>query len=220
MRGGFAAASIGLIVANGLAMLIGFTAKALHDEVDRVVYDRLDEMGTNWLTTVLETVTKMGNERQTQLLAVGGAIALAVWFARQRWRWWVPLVAMPTAWIGARGFQLIQTRVIDRDRGVPSLIGDEIGGYPSGGVARIILISGLLVFLVVHYAGVPRRIARWMYAGVGLLGFVEAIARLRLNQHWCTDVIGGACFGGMLLGVAMTTIRVFDPNHPTLPRRP
>lgn len=215
VSGAFQVATIGLAVVNIAALVVGFVAKSLHHVVDIPLHGRLDSGGTNWLTEVLETVTKMGNIPQTFVAAIIGAVVLAVWFARRGWRWWVPLLVMPVAWIGARGFQLMQTRLIDRDRGVLALTGDEIGGYPSGGVARTVLIGGLVVFLVVHYANVSTRVSRALFCCIAVLGLVEAFARWRLNQHWFTDVVGGACFGTMLLLVSIATIRAFDPDPPT-----
>ncbi len=77
---------------------------------------------------------------------------------------------------------------------------------------RIILVTGVAAYLIVHYVRTTRRTTQLMFAGVALIGLVEAVARTRLNQHWFTDVIGGAIFGAMFLLVAIATIRAFDPD--------
>lgn len=212
VKGGFVTATVGLAIANAIALALGFLAKSLQDSVDTPLYERIDRAGTNGLTDVLSTVTKMGNVPQTQVLTAIAAVGLALWFAQRGTRWWMPLVVLPTAWIGARGFQMIQAKIVGRDREVLALIGTEIGSYPSGGVMRIILVTGVAAYLVIHYVRTSRRTAQLMFAGVALVGLVEAFARTRLNQHWVTDVVGGVIFGVMFLLVAITTIRAFDPD--------
>ncbi len=209
---GFLTATVSIAIANVIALAIGFLAKSLQDAIDTPLFNRIDEAGTNGFTDVLATVTKMGNVPQTQLLAAVSAVALAGWFAVRETRWWMPLVVLPTAWIGARGFQMIQAKIVDRDREVIALIGTEVGSYPSGGVMRIILVTGVAGYLIVHYVGTTRRTMQLMFAGVALIGVVEGFARTRLNQHWFTDVVGGAIFGGLFLMVAIATIRAFDPD--------
>lgn len=212
VRRGFFTATAGLAIANVIALALGFLAKSLQNSVDTPLFERIDRAGTNGLTDLLATVTKMGNVPQTQALTAIAAVGLALWFAQRGTRWWMPLVVLPTAWIGARGFQMIQAKIVDRDREVLALIGTEIGSYPSGGVMRIILVTGVAAYLIVHYLRTSRRTTQLMFVGVALAGLVESLARTRLNQHWFTDVVGGAIFGVLFLMVAITTIRAFDPD--------
>ena len=209
---GFLTATAGIATANAIGLILGFLAKSLQSSVDTPLFDRIETAGTNDFTDVLTTVTKMGNVNQTLVLTAVAAVVLALWFARLETRWFMPLIALPTAWLGVRGFQMIQAKIVDRDRGATALIGTEIGRYPSGGVARIILVAGLVAFLIVRYRRCSRWAAAWMFSGVAVLGLVESFARTRLNQHWFTDVVGGAIFGVLFLLVAITTIRAFDPD--------
>lgn len=211
---GASTAAVGLAVANAVALLTGFLAKSLHNVIDVPLYDRVNDAGTNSLTDVLLTVTKMGNGRQTQVVAAVGGVGLAVWFARRGWKWLLPLIAMPAAWIVARAFQLVLARIVDREQGVMTLANGEIGGYPSGGVTRVVLIFGLIAFFVVRYAGLAELPARALYACVAMLGLIEAFARFRLNQHWFTDIVGGAIFGTLLLLAAAAIVRSIDPHPP------
>ncbi len=213
-RAGFLTAAVTLVIANLITLAVGFVAKSLQDSVDTPIFERIDAAGTSDFTDVIEAVTRMGNVRQTQILAVILALVLAVWFARRGWRWWMPILALSAAWWISRGFQFVLAKLVGRLHDVDSLVGTEIGRFPSGGVARIVIITGVAAFLVAYYARTSRRINIAMFTVVGVLGLVEAFARTRLNQHWFTDVIGGLVFGTLFLLAVIATIRAFDPERP------
>jgi len=214
-RDGVVTGTITVAVANAVAIALGFVAKALQGPVDEPIFERIDRAGTNDWTDVLETLTQMGNVRQTQVLGAVLSVAFAVWFAVRGWRWWVPLILFPVAWWLARLCQLTIAAIVDRDRDLISLVGTPIGAFPSGGCARIILISGTAVLLASHYGGLSRRTTRWLYGIPLLLGLAEAYFRTRLNQHWFTDVVAGVLYGGLMLAAMIKTLRTFDPDPAT-----
>ncbi|RHW24137.1 phosphatase PAP2 family protein [Nocardioides immobilis] len=213
---GFTTGAVTVAIANAIAIALGFVAKALQDPVDEPVFGRVDEAGNTQWTDVLETLTQMGNVAQTQYLGAALAVGLAIWFALQGWRWWMPLFLFPVAWWIARLCQLTIAAIVDRDRDVVSLIGTQIGAFPSGGCARIMIISGAAVVLASYYAGLSRRTTRWLYVIPLLLGLAEGYFRTRLNQHWFTDVVGGILYGGLMLAALVRTLRAFDPAPATV----
>ena len=197
---------------NIVMIIVGLLATNLHDPIDRPVFDSLAAADDTWLSDILRTVTKMGNEWPTLIAAVGGGLLLTLWLAFNRSsRWWVPVVFMPAAWFTTRGFLLIVTDLVPRPRDEISITDEMIGGYPSGGVTRTIVVYGLLAFLASHYGRLSPTATRLVFATAAILGLAEALARFRLNQHWVTDVIAGLPYGTMLVVVAAATIRALDP---------
>jgi membrane-associated phospholipid phosphatase len=211
-RNGFVTGVVTVAVANAVAIAVGFVAKALQGPVDEPIFERIDRAGTNDWTDVLETLTQMGNVRQTQVLGAVLALAFVAWFAVRGWRWWIPLFLFPIAWWLARLCQLTIAAIVDRDRDLISLVGTPIGAFPSGGCARIVLISGIAVLLASHYGGLSRRTTQWLCGIPLLLGLAEAYFRTRLNQHWFTDVVAGVLYGGLMLAATVMTLRAFDPD--------
>jgi len=193
---------------------IGFLAKALTQSVDEPVFASIDRAGTNEWTDVLTTLTKMGNVPQTQKLTVVLAVALAIWLWRRGQRWWIPLFVLPATWIVSRIVQFGLAKIVDRDRDAISLLGTNVGAFPSGGVMRIIAVTGAAVFLASYYGRWSRRAQLWGFAGVAVLGLAEAYFRGRLNQHWLTDVISGVIVGWLFVAAVAATVRAFDPIPP------
>ena len=98
-------------------------------------------------------------------------------------------------------------------------MGTPIGAFPSGGCARIILISGTAVVLLVHYGRLSRRPTLWLLGIPLVLGLAEAYFRTRLNQHWFTDVVAGVLYGWLMLAALWATLRAFDPDPGRVRRR-
>lgn len=199
-----------------VSLVIGFIAKALSDTVDRPAFDAIAQAGTNAWTDVVSTLTKMGNVPQTQLLVAVLAVLLAVWFWRRGERWWMPIFVLPMAWVVARIFQFGIAKIVDRDRDAISLLGTNVGAFPSGGVMRFLIVAGTAVFLAAHYGDTTKKTQRLSYALVAVLGIAEAYFRTRLNQHWLTDVISGFIIGWLFVGVVIATTRAFDPRPVSL----
>ncbi len=211
-RTGFTTGVITVTTVNAVALAIGFLARALQGPVDEPIFERIDGAGTTDWTDVLEILTQMGNVPETQQLGAVLAVLLGIGFAVKGWRWWIPLLLFPVAWWLARLGQLAIAAIVDRDRDLVSLVGTPIGAFPSGGCARIILISGTAVVLLVHYGRLSRRPTLWLLGIPLVLGLAEAYFRTRLNQHWFTDVVAGVLYGWLMLAALWATLRAFDPD--------
>lgn len=211
-RAALMTAAVWLCGVNAVSIGVGFIAKSLSEPVDHPVFDAVQRAGTNDWTDVLATLTKMGNVSQTQRLGVVLAVGLAVWLWRRGQRWWMPILAIPATWVVSRVCQFGMAAIVDRDRDAISLLGTNVGAFPSGGVMRIISVTGMAVFLASSYGHWTRRARIMGFAVVALLGLAEAYFRLRLNQHWFTDVIGGLIVGWLFLAAAIATVRALDPS--------
>jgi len=211
-RAGFLTAVVWLGGVTIVSIAIGFLAKSLTGPVDKPFFARIARAGTNGWTDVLTTLTKMGNVAQTQKLTAVLAVGLAIWLWRRGQRWWMPLVVLPATWVVSRAMQFGLAKIVGRDRDAISLIGTHVGAFPSGGVMRIVTITGTAVFLAAYYGRWSRRARLWGFAGVVVLGLAEAYFRGRLNQHWLTDVISGLIVGGIFVAAVAATVRAFDPS--------
>jgi membrane-associated phospholipid phosphatase len=120
-------------------------------------------------------------------------VLLALYF-RLPYRW-LPSVLLVLAYFATKYAQTIVKATVNRGHPPTSL-----GTWPSGGVSRVIVIYGLIVFfLIVRFRPRDRRL--W-FAGatlIAVLATIQAYARIYNLEHWITDVIGGFLFGPMLL---------------------
>lgn len=200
-----------LLPVGAVSLLLGQVASALQEPVDDPFFAAMQARGTSAWTDLLAMTTQMGNVPETQVLTLVLALGLAAWFAVRGVCWWMPLLVLPLAWAVTRCAQLGLAGVTDREREVLSLIGTEIGAYPSGGVARIVVVTGTAVVLVAHYLRPRRAVVRLLGVGVVLLGVTEMYFRARLNQHWLTDVVAGLVVGCLVLWAVRRTLRAFHP---------
>ena len=120
------------------------------------------------------------------------------------WRWGLRAIAV----LGLVGVLTALTRVGDLvQRPRPTASGSWSsytygnGGYPSGHVVFVALISGTLAILARRHASTAT--ARWV-AGMGAtLAMVTSWTRVSHLEHWPLDVVGGLTMAGAALyGVA------------------
>ena len=120
------------------------------------------------------------------------------------WRWGLRAIAV----LGLAGVLTALTRVGDLvQRPRPTASGSWSsytygnGGYPSGHVVFVALISGTLAILARRHASTAT--ARWV-AGMGAtLAMVTSWTRVSHLEHWPLDVVGGLTMAGAALyGVA------------------
>lgn len=208
---GLRTALVTLLAVGAVSLVLGQVASALQESVDDPFFAAVDARGTSAWTDLLAVTTQMGNVPETQVLTLVLAVGLAAWFAVRGGCWWMPLLVLPLAWCVTRCAQLGLAGVTGREREVLSLVGTEIGAYPSGGVARIVVVTGTAVVLVAHYVRPRPAVVRLLGAGVLLLGVAEMYFRARLNQHWLTDVVAGLVVGLLVLWAVRRTMRAFHP---------
>ncbi|GEM_PF-3047875 len=144
-------------------------------------------------------VTKLADKpvQVPALLVLGSAIALS----RRRL---LPGLLLLMAFRTEGRLQLLLWRLVGGSRPPAAWSIGAPGANPSGGVARAILVYGLMAYLAQGAWPTPRR-GVLLGAAVGAITAVESLSRLYLGRHWVTDVAGGWLFGLLLLlsGVAV-----------------
>lgn len=210
----------GLVVA--VLWPVGWPIKLTEQSFDVPVYEwwvaRVADAPGWWSRSWL-TLTNIGGLTQTQTLTAVFAVVLAVLW-RVLWRrrqWWVPLVVLPVGYVLEKTLQDLLKLVVDRGHPPTTL-----GSFPSGGCARVVLVYGLIVFLLLWGARVrDRRV--WVAGGalVAVCATIQAYARTFNLEHWVTDVAAGLVFGLMLLVTMVVAVVVLDRDAPRrdVPRR-
>ena len=204
----------GFAITLVIGYFLGQLAHALETSVDVPLFEwfRSRQLHGSW-SDAWNIVTKMGNRAQTQRITIIGAVLLAVLWRRRGW--WIPFVALPIGYLFEKFGQQLLAAVVHRGHPPTTL-----GTYPSGGCARVMVVYGLLIFLVLRWKRVSCRgwVAGWSF--LALLVTVEVYSRTYLLKHWFTDGVGGVLFGGLVLclmiGAASVLDRAAQPSSPAV----
>jgi hypothetical protein len=175
--------------------IMGIAARNLEGPVDRPAFHwwQTNHLSGKWHDTWW-TLTKIGSPQVIQMATVIGMVVLTALYAGRRF-WWTPAVLLPMSYVAEFFAQQILKYVAHRGHPPTAL-----GSFPSGGMARVIIVYGLIIyFLIMRLAPGHRRI--WAAGGalLAVAASIQAYARLNNLEHWTTDVIAGAVFGTMLL---------------------
>lgn len=175
--------------------LLGILAHRLQGTLDEPAlrWWQSHHLGGPWMT-FWERATNIGSPTITQAFTYAGAVVLLALYWRLPRRW-LPSVMLVLGYLGTKYAQTIVKATVHRGHPPTSL-----GSWPSGGVSRVFVIYGLIVFFVVLRFW-PRERRVWVGGAilVGALATIQAYARLFNLEHWLTDVIGGFAFGPMML---------------------
>ncbi len=211
-----------LVIAAGagavwaLGWLVGYAARRL-DPADHTAFAWVrPRADVSWLSPAMRVLTQMGNNRETQIIVVVGAVVLGIlWWTRRRGiTALTPAVLLVVAY--ELEHQMQHTLALLAHRGHPPT---TLGTFPSGGCARLMCIGGLAVYLLLrHWNATRSRIGVGVWTVFGVAVFIEGFARVYLSQHWMTDVLGGWIVGALLLAVMIAAAMVLD--HAVTPRRP
>jgi len=194
-------ASIGLVLAAALAVLVGLElASEVMGGPDSAVLSWMLEHRGDRLTSVAIAVTNSG--ASPLLFPLVAATGLVI-----RWRtgrWWPGLAALGVGVAGV--LSRLGLSIVVRDVRPPRvdwLV--PVGGFsfPSGHAATSALVAGTLAWLLGRL--MPWRSARVaIAAGLGIWALLVALSRLYLGVHWVSDVLGswllaGAWLAGLLV---------------------
>ncbi|WP_410814229.1 phosphatase PAP2 family protein [Micromonospora sp. 067-2] len=191
---------------------LGEALSRLEPSVDHSVFDHVHAHRVETWGDINSFVTAIGDRYPLKWVTVVAAIAFAV--AWRRRRWWIPLVAMPLQFVVEQYTQQILALTVKR--GHPPT---DVGTYPSGGCARVMLTFGIIAVLAGLTWNIPRRGRIAIAAALAVLVSVEGYTRIYAEKHWLTDVLGGWIFGTLLLGVLALTVLVAEGRVPA-PIRP
>jgi membrane-associated phospholipid phosphatase len=144
----------------------------------------------NWFYTYL------GDREPLKQVTVAGAVVFAVLWRR---RFWIPLVAILAQFPVEQYVQAIVSSGVNRGHPPTGL-----GSYPSGGIARIVMVFGTLALFVALTWRVGRRGHVALGTFVLVLASYEGYSRIYTQKHWLTDVLSGLVFGpALFLGFAV-----------------
>lgn len=201
---GMTALAVGASVTMAIMMSLGEVVQRMEPSVDVPLYEAMANAAGPWLTSVAEVTTQMGNRTQTKIIAVVFSLGLIL-VPRFRGRdFWIPAVAI---W-GAYGVEKILQESLAAivDRGHPPT---TLGTFPSGGVARIVVVWGMVAFLIwIATSNRSRLMGTWLVLVVAVAAGIESFSRIVLLQHWATDVFASWVFGPLVLIAATSAIFV------------
>lgn len=213
VAGPIACVVAGGVVCTAVTLPLGFLAKHLQSAVDGPVFRWFGEhKSQNSFDKLNKTLTVSGDRGVTEIVVLVALIVLIFAYGR---RWWVPVVVLAVVFVVQRNGQIELTSWIGRhEPPVP-----DSGGYPSGGVSRLVAVDGTIVALA---AGLVPSLSRaWrigLFTGVVTFGVVEGYTRVYLQVHWLTDALGGLVFGALVLALGAALVAALPPGRP-LPER-
>ncbi|MEV4497332.1 phosphatase PAP2 family protein [Micromonospora arborensis] len=182
---------------------LGEALSRLERSVDHRVFDYVHARRVDGWADLNSFVTAIGDRYPLKWVTVVAAVGFVL--AWRRRRWWIPLIALPTQFVVEQYTQQILALTVNR--GHPPT---DVGTYPSGGCARVLLTFGTIAVLAGLTWKVPRRGRIAIATGLAVLASVEGYTRIYAEKHWLTDVLGGWIFGPLLLGVLVLTVLVAD----------
>jgi len=171
---------------------------------------RFRSLGYDWflqhrsasLTPLFDRLTLIGDPPWFLPVAIGVGAGIAV-ATRRLLPILLPAVAVPLC----RWLQLLDSRLFHS--GAPPQVNSigAVGGSPSGGSFRAVVLWGLAAWFV--WQLIPQR--RWTRAIVmaipTIVALVEGYTRLYLGRHWPVDVVVGYVVGAVLLAGLITVDR-------------
>lgn len=191
----------GLAAALGLGCGLALLSRLQLGRTSRsdVVYEFFLHRRAGWLTEVALPLTHLGDHVVLDIIAVFATGILAVRTRR---------IALPLLLVAAEVELRVQTLVaqlVPVVKPVATSVG-AAGGCPSGGVARVVLTFGLIAYFL-YCARPSARLRHGLFAGVGVLAFLEAWSRIYLGRHWTFDIVAGVIFGAFLFWVFIEVAR-------------
>ena len=196
---------------------LGELAHAVEDEVDWPVFRWFRDRQVDGWSEAWVRLTNIGSPQLTAQVAVVGALVLGVLWWRRGRPWWLPALSLALGLVLVRYAQFLLKEVVDRGHPPTTL-----GTWPSGGCARVIVVYGLILFLLMRWAEVRGR-RPWILWGtaVAFLVSVQGYARTYNLEHWVTDVVGGIVFGSMVLALMIAFVAIVEgPRRRTASAEP
>ena len=200
-------ASVLVVASLGLTAGVGQLSRvSLVRRVDEGILRDVLATRSPGLSRLMLDVTEVGNTTGT---AVALALVVAAVAAHRR-QYLFPVVSFVAFFLCVRIQRFVDKIDLRPKPSLATAIG-PVGGFPSGGTARTLLVAGIIAALLAPYLG-RRRVRAGLGAVVALLAWIELASRLILGRHWVLDVVGGCVLGGLLLAAAVPFLDVPVPG--------
>ncbi|MET8360996.1 phosphatase PAP2 family protein [Micromonospora sp. NPDC005171] len=182
---------------------LGELLSTLEPSLDHSVFDYVHARQVDTWADINSFITAIGDRYPLKWVTMVAALGFAI--AWRHRRWWIPLIVMPLQFVVEQYTQQILALTVNR--GHPPT---DLGTYPSGGCARVMLTFGTIAVLAGLTWNIPRRGRIAIATALTVLVSVEGYTRIYAERHWFTDVIGGWIFATLLLGVMVLTLLVAE----------
>ena len=190
-----------------VCMVVGVGARAFDDEDWRFFHWVAGEQN-HAMTQLMKILTQIGGTLEMRIAAVVVGVILVALKPRFAW-----VTVLALFCLMALQFELAQILGLAIHRGHPPV---GHGTYPSGGVSRLVALSGVVLLLVTRMWQVSPWVIRAGWAVVALLGWTELYSRVYLGKHFVSDAVGGAIFGVMLIIAVGVAIGAVTSNRVTV----
>ncbi len=194
---------------------IGLLGKITEDVVTREATP-FDDMVSGWITSLdfsgIHALARVANALGSGPAIIGATIVALVW------RWYRgdrDGVAILT------GLALV-TQILDaalktavhrvRPEPLHAYTKLYLSSFPSGHAINAVATYGFIAILI---ARERPRLRRFLFIIVTLISILIGLARVYLQLHWPTDVLGGYCLGLLLLSIAVFWLERLEPEPET-----
>lgn len=186
--------------------LAGRLAHVLQGPIDWHVFRWFQSHQVSGWSHAWRILTNVGGLSQSRKVGLLALVVIPIAYRLRGRRWWVPMLVLAAGMVGEYYFQTLLEFTVRR--GHPPT---THGSFPSGGMARIMVFYGLIVFSCLRLTRTrARRVWATGWSIVGVCAAIEAYARTYNLEHWFTDVLGGLLFGTLFLVVLCTVFDVLD----------
>ena len=192
-----------LLAALAFAIVAGFAAATDYFPADLWLAHRLQDIDSAAFSDALDWASRMAELPLVAVVALGGALGLALLASRLGAIW---LVLALVVSLSNRGVKFL----VDRPRPSDDLVdvSEKASGlsFPSGHVTAAVLVYGFIFYLAAIL--IPARPLRLLVQASCLVIIVlTALERVYVGVHWPSDVLGGLLFGGLVLSVLIWSHR-------------
>ena len=197
---------VGLAAAVLLSVLAALVERA---PGDRVLTNLIQDVDFRGLDTISASLFPLG--LWPAYVAVGGAVSIVCWCARQRLAAAFAMLALLSV-----GTSTLLKLLIERPRPTEELvrvIGDPGGfSFPSGHVLGAVLLWGF-VFYMAPQILTNRTASRAVRTLALVILVLMGLQRIHTGAHWPSDVVGGYLWGALILAVIIRTLQYQQQRH-------
>ncbi len=161
--------------------------------LDQAVFTTLRGLRTDWLDSVMVTITELGSAAVA--IPVIATVAVLLGLARC-WR-------TLAYWLAAVGFEQVLVWIlkvtVGRARPTNIYTGIEQFSFPSGHAASSIVLYGFLAYLLARGKSNRQKLVIALLATLAVL--LISFSRIYLGAHWMSDVLGSLTLGAAWIAV-------------------